>query len=242
MSNKTLVHRAGALVWVPPDVVWNDIALSKTAIIQTYTVVNISDKPVTIKTVELTPGNDTRIFVSGGTCSEGVVIKPKQTLFVHVSVNPNLLGAISQTLEIRHNGFGFPLRSAISFKVHQLIYPGSTSNDSFLVEETTSMDRNRRLMEQEGHRRVSRVNAREHSESLQANGPENDAQNTILQNPWLNSQRFDGVDPNLNPEPPLNSDAKREFDNERRDQSQEKQLRLGNMPKFSTAPKPQFGA
>ena len=47
-----------------------------------------------------------------------------------------------------------------------------------------------------------------------------------------------GVDPNLNPEPPLNTEARREYDNQKREQEMEKQLRLGNMPKFSTAPKP----
>ena len=103
------------------------------------------------------------------------------------------------------------------------------------------MDRQRRLQEQEGHRRLARVNAREHPDQLaEQPAPEGDLQNSILQNPWLNNQRFDGIDPNLNPEPPLNSEARREFDNERREQEMEKQLRLGNMPKFSTAPKPRF--
>ena len=72
-----------------------------------------------------------------------------------------------------------------------------------------------------------------------APNPEGELQNTILQHPELDNQRFDGVDPNLNPEPPLNTDARREFDNERREQEMEKQLRLGNMPKFNSAPKPQ---
>ena len=42
----------------------------------------------------------------------------------------------------------------------------------------------------------------------------------------------------MNPEPALNTEARREFDNEKREQEKEKQLRLGNMPKFSTAPTP----
>ena len=111
---------------------------------------------------------------------------------------------------------------------------------SILVEETTSMDRQRRLAEQDGHRRLAKVHAREHNEEQhQAPAAEGELQNSILQNPWLDSQRFDGVDPNLNPEPPLNTAARREYDNERREQAMEKQLRLGNMPKFSSAPKPQ---
>jgi ssDNA-binding Zn-finger/Zn-ribbon topoisomerase 1 len=112
---------------------------------------------------------------------------------------------------------------------------------SILIDETETMDRERRLAEQEGHRRRARVNAREHHERLaqQAQGPEGTYEHQLMQHPALNNQRFDGVDPNVNPEPTLNTDARREFDNERREQDKEKQLRLGNMPKFSTAPKPQ---
>lgn len=112
---------------------------------------------------------------------------------------------------------------------------------SMLVEETSSMDRERRIAEQDGHRRLARVHAREHSEETVHSAPEGELQNGILQHPDLNSQRYDGVDPNLNPEPPLNTDARREFDNEKREQDKEKQLRLGNMPKFSSAPTPKMG-
>ena len=110
---------------------------------------------------------------------------------------------------------------------------------SFLADETKSMDRARRLLEQDGERRLASVKARTHSEKEEMqNSPEGELQNTILQHPELDSQRFDGIDPNLNPEPPLNTDARREYDNEKREQEMEKQLRLGNMPKFNTAPKP----
>lgn len=117
--------------------------------------------------------------------------------------------------------------------------PKGKRGKSFLVAETKSMERKRRLMEQNGERRLARVNAREHSdEETPNNGPEEAAQNGMLQHPELDNQRFDGVDPNLNPEPALNTEARREFDNEQRDQNNEKQLRLGNMPKFSSAPTP----
>lgn len=111
--------------------------------------------------------------------------------------------------------------------------------ESFLVEETQAMDRQRRLLEQEGHRlyQQARVHAREHAEREMSQGDE--LQANIKQHPWLDGQRFDGIDNNLNPEPPLNSEARREFDNARREQEMEKQLRLGHMPKFSTAPKPE---
>lgn len=114
-----------------------------------------------------------------------------------------------------------------------------SSGVSLLAEETKSMERKRRLVEQQGERNLGPVKAREHSEEdRKSEGLEGELQNTILQHPELNSQRFDGIDPNLNPEPPLNTDARREYDNEQREQEKEKQLRLGNMPSFRTAPTP----
>lgn len=109
---------------------------------------------------------------------------------------------------------------------------------SLLAVETKSMERRRRLAEQQGERRLARVNAREHPDEELRQSPEGELQNSILQHPELDSQRYDGIDSPLNPEPPLNSEARREYDNERRNQEQEKQLRLGNMPKFSSTPKP----
>lgn len=109
---------------------------------------------------------------------------------------------------------------------------------SILVEETKAMERMRREAEQQGHRQFGSVKQREHSDREPDPVPEGELQNSILQHPELDTQRFDGVDPNLNPEPPLNTAARREFDNERREQEMEKQLRLGNMPKFKTAPTP----
>lgn len=94
-------------------------------------------------------------------------------------------------------------------------------------------------MEQDGERRIARVNAREHNTNDNiGDTPEEAADNGMLQHPYLNNPRFDGIDPNVNPEPPLNSEARREYDNKRREQEKEKQLRLGNMPKYSNAPTP----
>ncbi len=117
-----------------------------------------------------------------------------------------------------------------------------SAGGSFLIAETTTMERERRLAEQEGHRKLASVKARDHSADNQEKNKdfanEGEYQNDMLQHPDLATQRFDGIDPNLNPEPPLNSTARMEYDNEKRNQEQEKQLRLGNMPKFSTAPTP----
>jgi DNA-nicking Smr family endonuclease len=118
--------------------------------------------------------------------------------------------------------------------------PKADKNTSFLIEETQAMERRRRLIEQDGERRIARVNAREHpdTEVSAGNYLEEAAENGMLQHPNLDSQRFDGIDPSVNPAPNLNGEARMKYDNERRNQEQEKQLRLGNMPKFDKAPKP----
>lgn len=114
------------------------------------------------------------------------------------------------------------------------------AQSSFLAAETKAMERQRRLMEQEGERKIARVHAREHSneQATPGNELEEAAQNGMQQHPYLDNPRFDGIDPNVNPEPPLNSTARKDFDNQRREQEMEKQLRLGNMPKFNKAPTP----
>lgn len=114
--------------------------------------------------------------------------------------------------------------------------PNKEGVGSILFEETTTMERQRRIAEQQQHSKLAKVHAREHNEDQPHVSPEEALENGILQNPYLNSQRYDGIDSNLNPEPPLNTDARREFDNERREQDMEKQLRLGNMPKMRTDP------
>ena len=91
--------------------------------------------------------------------------------------------------------------------------PTDNRGGSLLVEETVSMEQQRRLDEQQGHRKLARVHAREHSEEQQQEmAPEGELQNNIQQHPWLDKQQFDGIDPNVNPAPPLNTDARREFE------------------------------
>jgi len=117
--------------------------------------------------------------------------------------------------------------------------PTGKKSTSFLIEDTQAMERRRRLMEQDGERRIARVNAREHPDAETAgNNLEEAPENGMLQHPNLDNQRFDGIDPTVNPAPNLNGEARMKYDNERRNQEQEKQLRLGNMPKFDNAPKP----
>ena len=112
---------------------------------------------------------------------------------------------------------------------------------SYLVDETFLMEQQRRQEEQQGHRRLAKVHAREHSESLQS-APEGELQNSILQHPDLDSQRLDGADINESPVPAQNTIARMEWDNAQREQAKEKQNRLehnlGMAPGMGTAPKP----
>ena len=114
--------------------------------------------------------------------------------------------------------------------------PDEVSPFSLLSDETQSMEDNRRTIEQEGERRYAKVVARERGE-YQA-GDEPGMQNSIKAHPLLQSQQYDGIDPDLNPSPTGNPTALAEFNNERQRQEMEKQLRLGNQPKFSNTPKP----
>ncbi len=97
---------------------------------------------------------------------------------------------------------------------------------SMLVDETKSMENNRRIKEQEGHRQYAKVNQRERHDHEQSQGNELTA--GPKEHPLLGkSQRFDGIDNNLNPAPPLNDLARKEYDNAQREQQAEREHRLG---------------
>ncbi len=110
---------------------------------------------------------------------------------------------------------------------------------TLLVPETSTMEDRRRLQEQAGHRRWQvRMNVRDRPTDRTSMDPEPEAapENGIAQHPLLNTQRFDGIDPDLNPLPPLNTLARSEMENELRLQHQKKLERL-NQPGSRPAPK-----
>lgn len=119
----------------------------------------------------------------------------------------------------------------------------TTIDNSFLSQETMAMENARRLEEQKGHRRYARVNQNKDRQIEEQNIS---AENQMglqgpKEHPFLSdNQRFDGIDPNVSPAPDINTDARREFDNERREQEKEKQLRLGNelQNQYRSTPKP----
>ena len=114
-------------------------------------------------------------------------------------------------------------------------------SQSYLSEETKKMQNQRREIEQQGERKFARVNVREHPDEEQ-NTPEGDLQNDIPEHPWLQSQRVDGADPDVSPAPPLNTDARREYDNALRLQNQlRNEKRMENALQPGTAPRPPMG-
>ena len=114
-------------------------------------------------------------------------------------------------------------------------------SDSILPDEKESMERKRRKKVQDSLRQHLEVvvHAREHPEGEQKSTGNDLHQNNALDHPKLvERQDKDGLPPKLSDLPPADPEARRDFDNEKNKQDQEKQLRLGNMPKFTTAPRP----
>ena len=113
--------------------------------------------------------------------------------------------------------------------------PSGGRKPSLLVAETEMIERARRIEEQRGELQFGSVKARDHSnKERNSAGLEGGLQNDMPQHPALDKQYYDGTDSSLNPDPPLNTDARREFDNEKREQ--QKEYQLTNMPKFNPKP------
>lgn len=106
---------------------------------------------------------------------------------------------------------------------------------SYLLEETEQMAYERRGLEQQVERAIAGVEERKKPQKNTGETP-GGTEKKLRQHPLLDSQRFDGIDPGLNPAPFGNQEAEIAFENEQREQQMEKQLRLGNMPKMGKAP------
>jgi hypothetical protein len=225
------------LQFVTRPLEFEDLVFNFKPVIYTIEIQNSSNMFVDITNLSFIP-EDPCTSITGGSVLEYKELEPGEVTSIELTTYPRKLGTINQVLKIDHDGVGPPLWLDISFNINIGDAPGG---DSFLLPETWLMDRMRRLQEQDGHRQFANVNVRDHGDvepKAQA-GMSEGVDNGMLANPWLNSQRFDGIDPSLNPAPPLNTEARREFDNEKNRQEMEKQLRLGNMPQMSRAPRPQ---
>jgi hypothetical protein len=103
---------------------------------------------------------------------------------------------------------------------------------SILVEETKSMERARRLKEQQGLRALiqARVLAREHPDSPAQEFGEG-YESEMLQHPLLDGQHLDGVDNNP-ADPSLSPQAVEKHKEIQRKQKAEKQLKLELNPAY----------
>ncbi len=113
-----------------------------------------------------------------------------------------------------------------------------------LPAENEYMAIERRILEQSNEGQLARVHRREkHPER----GAEMGQQDKMESHPLLDSQRFDGIDPNQTPDPQINPDSRWIFENERADQEKKKELRLGNelqnrkQQTFTSVPTPRPG-
>ena len=119
-------------------------------------------------------------------------------------------------------------------------------DNSNLKPENGLMEQNRRWEEQQGHRNHLHVSVKEAREYVEQNSvPEGEPQNGISGHPEFEfRQDLDGADPSVNAIPALNTEARREYDNQKREQEMEKQLRLENQlqntnqPRFRNTPRP----
>lgn len=128
-----------------------------------------------------------------------------------------------------------------SFNRFRTRFPGDGEEEGILVPQTKAMEDFRRLEEQEGLRKLTqaKIHARDR-EQVYLSTPEGELQNDIMQHPLLaERQQFDGVDIPLSQLPYMNRDAKTKYENAKREQQLELQMRLGHMPKMGTAPKPE---
>lgn len=104
---------------------------------------------------------------------------------------------------------------------------------SIFGKETKSMAHARHLQEQAGHRGLgisvhSETPNLDESQASQEQGLE--IESSLRANPLLDSQRFDGFDPASNPEPAMNTEARKKYDEVKEQQKLELQMRLGLSP------------
>ncbi|MCX7115865.1 MAG: hypothetical protein NTW08_08180 [Gammaproteobacteria bacterium] len=117
-------------------------------------------------------------------------------------------------------------------------------DSSYLVDETTSMDRNRREMEQQGLRVLlqARVNERDHAmdEPEQAAGMGQDFGSDLRNHPLLDSQLLDGIEGKNPADPNLDPAAQRKIKSKQEDQKRDKELRLEKKNELQYANTPRF--
>lgn len=108
-----------------------------------------------------------------------------------------------------------------------------TEKVSILVEETKSMERSRRLKEQQGLRALiqARVLAKDHPTDSPAQELGEGYENEMLQHPLLDGQHVDGIDNNP-PDPSLSPQAIEKHKEIQRKQKADQELKLSLNPAY----------
>ncbi len=121
-------------------------------------------------------------------------------------------------------------------------------DSSYLVNETISMDRKRRHIEQQGVRVLlqAKVNERDHEmdDPEAAASMEMGLGSDLRKHPLLDSQLLDGIEGKNPSDPNLDPEAQRKIARKQEDQRRDKELRLekknelqyANTPRFNPTP------
>ena len=106
--------------------------------------------------------------------------------------------------------------------------------ETILKIETTEMYNELRSQIQAGERNFARVNERDHTERLSA--AESLEQDALNAHPYLNSQQYDGIDPNVTPVPTDDPELWRRFQAEL-DLQKKLRMELNNSPSNTIKPR-----
>jgi hypothetical protein len=120
--------------------------------------------------------------------------------------------------------------------------PSIIAPPSGFVKETTNMVIEQRNKEQAGHRGLGiSVKSEEKNPDKPSISEEQalDIESSLKSNPYLDNQRFDGFDPNTNPIPALNTEARKKYDEIKQEQELQLRQRLGLSPGKNFNPKPE---
>lgn len=114
-------------------------------------------------------------------------------------------------------------------------FPTPFEPSSFLVDETKTMERARRQLEQQGHRALLQIRVLEQDHALDElsmrAGDELDYSSDLQHHPLLDGQQFDGIESNP-PDPSLSPAAKEKYKEAQRKQKAEKELKLSLNPTY----------
>lgn len=119
--------------------------------------------------------------------------------------------------------------------------PSNKGDDTYLSADSKKMMRQQRMLEQQGHRHLARVNAREHPDEPRESSGLEAGMEGLQGHPYLDRQIFDGADPNLSANPPNDPKAREEWRQERENDLQnrlERQHKLGHQPRSTPTPRP----